>query len=61
MLSVLVNAIKVYGGVDVWLHSFFTQALDGGQWRASFSSHFTPEDRRHSTNYVEGWMDLRAI
>jgi len=45
----------------VWLHSFFTQALDGGQWQASFSSHFTPEDRGHSTNCVEGWMDLRAV
>lgn len=45
----------------MWLHSFLTQALDGGQWQASCSGHFTPEDRAHTTNCVEGWVGLRAI
>jgi hypothetical protein len=48
-------------GVDVWLHSFLIQALDGGQWRVSCSGHFTPEYKCFSTNCVEGWVDLRAI
>jgi hypothetical protein len=27
--------MKVYGGVDVYIHIFLTSALDGGMWSAS--------------------------
>jgi hypothetical protein len=33
------------GGVEVQLHLFLTSALDGGEWLASPSGRFTPEER----------------
>jgi hypothetical protein len=33
--------MKVYGGVDVYLHIFLTSALAGGEWSASRTSCFT--------------------
>jgi hypothetical protein len=32
---------KTYGGVNVYAHAFLTSVLDGGEWSASLSSHFT--------------------
>jgi hypothetical protein len=26
------HAMKEYGGMEVWLHSSLTSALDGGEW-----------------------------
>jgi hypothetical protein len=30
--KVPVHAMKVYGGLKVWLHLLLTSALDGGEW-----------------------------
>ena len=41
--SVLV--MKVYVGAEVYLYSFFTSALDGGEWQASRPGCFTGGER----------------
>jgi hypothetical protein len=46
--------MKIYVGVDEWIHAFFTSALVGGEWSASRPCRFTlrgksrmyPIDRR---------------
>jgi hypothetical protein len=35
-------AMKVYGGVDVWIHIFLTSALVRGEWSTSRLGRFTP-------------------
>jgi hypothetical protein len=37
--------MKVYGGVDVYIHTFLTLALAGGEWSASCPGRFTPWER----------------
>ena len=46
----------MYGGVEVWLHSFFTCALDD-EWSPSRPSHFIPGDIDFSgqTEYGTAW------
>jgi hypothetical protein len=53
-------AMKMYGGVDINLHIFITLALDGGKWSASHASHLNPWKIVPSTNFIGGWMGLRA-
>jgi hypothetical protein len=33
--------MKMCGRVEVWLHAFLTSALDGNEWSASDTGHFT--------------------
>jgi hypothetical protein len=35
--------MKVYGGVDVYIHIFLTSALVGGEWSVTRPGRFTPE------------------
>jgi hypothetical protein len=56
-LTIKHYAITGYGGVDVWIHIFFTSALAGGQWSASWPGHFTPGERALGTHCIGGWMD----
>jgi len=28
--------MKMYGGVEVWFHTFFTSVLDWGEWSVSY-------------------------
>jgi len=37
--------MKIYWGVDVWLHAFLTSALDGGEWSATRRGRFTPQGK----------------
>jgi hypothetical protein len=48
------SAIRTYGGVEVWLHTFLTSALDGGEWSASRPSCCTPRERAPGIHCVGG-------
>jgi hypothetical protein len=48
--------MKAYGGVDVLNEAFLIQALVGGEWSASRSGQFTPEERAQNTHWVGGWV-----
>jgi hypothetical protein len=52
--------MKTYGGVDVYIHVFFTSALVGGEWSASRPSRFTPEERAPGNQWIGGWVGPRA-
>jgi hypothetical protein len=41
------------------MHSL-TAALDGGEWSASCSGHFTPRERAPSSYWIGGWVSPRA-
>jgi hypothetical protein len=43
------HAMKVYWGVEVWLHAFLILALDGAQFSASRPGCFTPRERAPDT------------
>jgi hypothetical protein len=44
--------MKAYGGVDVWIHIFFTFALVGGEWSASLPCRFTLGERAPGTHWI---------
>jgi hypothetical protein len=52
--------MKVYGGVDVWIHILFTFALVGGEWLASRPSAISPGKEPPRTHWIWGWMGPRA-
>jgi hypothetical protein len=52
--------MKAYGGVDIWIHIFFTSALAGCEWSASRTRLFTPGDKAPGTRWIGGWVDPRA-
>jgi hypothetical protein len=55
------HAMKTYGGsVEVYLHSFLTLALDGGEWSASRPGRFTPGEKAPGTRWIGGWVGPRA-
>jgi hypothetical protein len=39
------HAMKVYGGVEVYIHAFLIPALDGNVWSASRTGRFTTVPR----------------
>jgi hypothetical protein len=48
------------GRVEVWLHPFFTSALDGGKWSASRPGSFSPREKVPGTHWVGDWMGPKA-
>jgi hypothetical protein len=49
--------MKAHGGVELYLHSFLTSALDDA---SSFTSGEPPPPPSPSTRYIRGWMGPRA-
>jgi len=46
--------MKAYKEVELYLHPFFTSALDGGECSFSYPSCFAPKEQK------EGWVGHRA-
>jgi hypothetical protein len=42
------------------MYTFFTLALDGGDWSASRPAHSTYEERAYGYNSIGGWVGPRA-
>jgi hypothetical protein len=52
---------RFVGGIDVYLHSFLTLALDGREWSLSDPGHITPMQRKGPyTHWMGGWVGPRA-
>jgi hypothetical protein len=54
------HAMKTYGEVEVWLHTFLTSALVEGEWSASRPTRFTPGERVPGIHRIRGWVGSRA-
>jgi hypothetical protein len=52
--------MKAYGGVHVYIHTFLTTALAGGEWSASRPGCSTAGERAPGTHWKGGWVDPRA-
>jgi len=49
-----VHGTKSNGKVEVYIHSFLTLALDGGEWSTPHPSHLTSKDKAPRTLYLGG-------
>jgi hypothetical protein len=45
---------EAYEGIEVYLHTFLTSALEGKEQSASQSGRFTPRDKAASTHQTGG-------
>jgi hypothetical protein len=52
--------MKTYGAMDVYIHTFLTSALVGGEWSASRPCRFTPGERAPGIHSTGGWVGPRA-
>jgi len=54
------RAIKTCEGMVMYLRSFVTVVLDGGELSVSCFGRFTPEERSPGTHWIGGWVGLSA-
>jgi hypothetical protein len=47
------------GGVEIWLHSVFISALDGGEW-SSLSGHFATRKESWYPWKKPGWFQSQS-
>jgi hypothetical protein len=52
--------MKAYGGVDAQIHIFLTSELAEGELSASRPCRFSPVEKSTGTNWIGGWVGLRA-
>jgi hypothetical protein len=52
--------MKVYGGVDVYIHIFLTSALVGGELSVSRPGRFTPREGAPGTHRTADCVDRRV-
>jgi hypothetical protein len=52
--------MKAYWGVELYLHTLLTSALDGGEWSVSRPGRFTSKDRTPGTHWIGGKVGSRA-
>lgn len=55
------HIVRAYWGMEVWLHSFLTSALEGSKWSASSPCHVTPVGRALCTYLIWGLVEPTAI
>jgi len=53
-------AMETYWGVELYLHTLLTSALDGDEWAASLPCHFTPRETAPGTHWIESWAGPRV-
>jgi len=47
--------------VEVQRHAFLTSTLEGGEWTASSSGHFTPEVTAPGTHWIAGQVGQEPV
>jgi hypothetical protein len=52
--------MKVYGGVDVYIHVFLISARVGGAWLARRPGRFIPGERAPNAHFIGGWMHSKT-
>jgi hypothetical protein len=53
------NAMKAYGGMDVYIHIFLTSAQAVGESSTSRPGRLTTEERAPPTHWIGGWVGPR--
>jgi hypothetical protein len=53
--------MKIYGGVDVYIHVFLSSTLVRSVWSASRPCRFTPGERSPRSHWIGGWVDPTAV
>jgi hypothetical protein len=53
--------MKAYGGVDVWLHSFLTFTLNGGEWLLSGLGRYKPPWAKLNKGLAGRQVSLEAL
>jgi len=48
--------MKMYWGVEVYIHTFLTSEVDWGEWSASRTCCFAPGERATGTLWLGGWV-----